>query len=257
MSTIPKPNTKPSAAIFLNYKSGEDELRIPGNIRDLAHFRRWMLSPAFPERGRIDWLNGKMFVDMVSEDVFGHGTLKNAISWMLSDRIERAGMGFVLVDSSRVTCPGQKMSVEPDVLVLLKSSVESGLVRMKRRRDQRILEIEGPPDLVVECVSKWSKKKDTEMLREAYFQAGVKEYWIADGRAVRGQYPEFARLEILTPATSGYTAAPADAAGFCFSPLLDCQIRIRSITMLPDMVRWEVQSEPHGADLDSPAPCIV
>ena len=67
------------------------------------------------------------------------------------------------------------------------------------------------------------------------------EYWLVDGREVDGRPPEFAHLEILTPAASGYTVAPKDTAGFCYSPLLDQPLRICSITMAPDVVRWELR----------------
>ncbi len=44
------------------------------------------------------------------------------------------------------------------------------------------IEIEGPPDLIVEIVSKSSEKKDTLRLPAAYFAAGVPEFWLVDAR---------------------------------------------------------------------------
>jgi Uma2 family endonuclease len=44
----------------------------------------------------------------------------------------------------------------------------------------RYIDVEGPPDLIVEIVSDTSVAKDTRRLPEAYFRAGVAEFWLAD-----------------------------------------------------------------------------
>ena len=44
------------------------------------------------------------------------------------------------------------------------------------------IEIEGPPDLIVEIVSDSSVCKDTKRLPAAYFAAGVPEFWLVDAR---------------------------------------------------------------------------
>ncbi len=54
--------------------------------------------------------------------------------------------GLVLIDSSRYTCSSADLSAEPDVLVVLKESLETGRVRLIRK-------VQGAADLVVECVS--------------------------------------------------------------------------------------------------------
>ena len=37
----------------------ETEVRIPGDLLDLAAFRRWAQSDAFPEKVRIDWIGAR------------------------------------------------------------------------------------------------------------------------------------------------------------------------------------------------------
>jgi Uma2 family endonuclease len=44
------------------------------------------------------------------------------------------------------------------------------------------VEVEGPPDMVLEVVSDSSVAKDTQRLPEAYFAAGVGEFWLVDAR---------------------------------------------------------------------------
>lgn len=236
MPAIPKLDP----TIYLSLDS--EEVQIPGDLRTLGAFRRWATSPEFPERARIDWVSGRILIDMLSEDVFGHGTLKSAIAAALNERIARTQRGIVLIDKTRVTCPGAGLSVEPDVIALLATSVDSGRVRLVPGRRKRILEIEGDPDLVVECVSDSSVKKDTRMLREAYFRAGVREYWLADGRASRGKVPEFAHLEILIAGDGAFEPSPGDPEGYRASPLLGCRVRIRSVPLNQQMVSWEVET---------------
>ena len=52
--------------------------------------------------------------------------------------------------------------------------------------------------MVLEVVSKRSEKKDNSILREDYFTAGVREYWLVDAR----QDP--ASFEILKRGTDGF-----------------------------------------------------
>ncbi len=53
----------------------EERVEIPLTLRSLAEFRQWALSPEFPERGRIDYLAGRIEGDMSPEDICCHGTL--------------------------------------------------------------------------------------------------------------------------------------------------------------------------------------
>lgn len=59
-----------------------------GDLTDFAHFRAWTRSDRFPERGRIDWLDGVVEVDMAPEDLFTHGTVKVAVAADLRARVE-------------------------------------------------------------------------------------------------------------------------------------------------------------------------
>ena len=54
--------------------------------------------------------------------------------------------------------------------------------------------------MVLEIVSRMSLKKDTVVLRESYWQAGIPEYWLVDAR---GPNPSF---EILQHTPDGYVA---------------------------------------------------
>lgn len=201
----------------------EERLRIPSEAHGLAEFRRWALSTEFPETGRIDFLAGDVEVDMSPEDLHTHGTIKSEVAAVLQELVARTDRGEVFVDKTRVSSPAAELSAEPNVVVVLWESLESGRVRYvpeARGREGRSREIEGGPDLVVEIVSDSSVSKDTRRLPGAYALAGVRELWLVDAR---GDEIDF-RLQVLE--SSSYTLASADAEGRVFSPVLDRRVRL-------------------------------
>ena len=221
-----------------------DPLEIPADLNSLADFRRWLHSGRFPERGRIDWVQSRIWVDLLAESVGGHGTLKTAISAFLHGEIALARRGIVLTGESRVTCPPADLSAEPDVVVVLADAEASGRVRLVRgKSEEDFVEIEGAPDLVVECISASSITKDRRHLRDAYFAAGVCEYWIADGRPERNEFPAHADLEVLVRGSDGFVPTLAEAAGDAFhpSPLLGRSLRLASDRFGVNLVRWIVE----------------
>jgi Uma2 family endonuclease len=201
----------------------EEQLEIPLNISTLADFRRWVTSESIPERGRIDFLAGCIEVDMSPEDLFCHGTLKGDIFATLHHRVRRDRLGHLFTDSSRVSCPAADLSVEPDIVFLSHQALATDRVRLvpKTGADSgRFVEMEGPPDLIVEVVSDSSVTKDTRRLPEAYFLAGVTEFWLADARG--GELV----FRIHHRGASAFEPAPADDEGFQQSQVLGCSYRL-------------------------------
>ena len=58
----------------------EERVEIPLSIQSLTDFRDWARSDDFPERGRIDFVAGRIEVDMYPEDFVYHllGTWKQS-----------------------------------------------------------------------------------------------------------------------------------------------------------------------------------
>lgn len=215
----------------------EQPFRIPATARDLEGFRRWARSDRFPERGRIDYIGGDLEVDMSPEELYTHGAVKSEIGTELHLRIARTDLGTVYIDRGRVSCPAAELSVEPDVLVVLWDSIDSGRIReipKKRTADpERMIELEGTPDLVVEVISDSSVGKDRRRLPPRYAAAGVPELWLVDVR--RGLRFD---LHVLGP--DGYRTAPPDGGGWVLSPLLG-PVRLRRKRVRPD--RWSYRLE--------------
>ena len=213
------------------------DLRIPATARSLEGFRRWARSDHFPERGRIDYIGGDLEVEMSPEELYTHGTVKAEIGAVLHLRIARTDLGTVYIDRGRVSCPAAELSVEPDVLVVLWESLDAGRIReipKKRTVDpERMIELEGTADLVVEVISDSSVGKDRRRLPPRYAAAGVPELWLVDVR--RGLRFD---LHVLGP--DGYRVAPPDAGGWVLSPLLG-PVRLQRRRVRPD--RWGYRLE--------------
>jgi Uma2 family endonuclease len=200
----------------------EERLRIPG-IASLAEFRTWLRTGDFPEKGRIDYIGGQIEVDMSPEDIFAHGSVKTQVAMAINARVIALDSGMVLIDSSRVTCPDVALSVEPDVVVVSHQSVKDGIVKLVPKAadaSDRFIEIEGPPQLIVEIVSDSSVGKDTKRLPEKYFRAGVEELWLIDARK------KPAKFIIHHRGKRSFVTVSADRTGFARSAVLNARYRL-------------------------------
>ncbi|MBI4604924.1 MAG: Uma2 family endonuclease [Planctomycetes bacterium] len=198
-------------------------IEIPAGITSLERFRAWVRSEAFPERGRIDWVAGRLEVDMAPEDVFTHGTPKSAIAGKLIALLQESEKGLVFIDKTRISSSTADLSAEPDVLVILDETLESGRVKLVPKasgEEGRYVEVEGSPDLVVECVSDSSVKKDTKLFRELYHAAGAREYWIIDARREKVDF------KVLCFRKDGFVEARRDSAGCLHSEVLGRRVRL-------------------------------
>ena len=107
----------------------EERVEIP-YFRSLAEFRAWALSDDFPERGRIDYIGGRIEVDMSPENVFFHGSIKTEVVGELGNIVRSTGGGYLFSDRTRVSSPDAELSAEPDVVYLSADSIDSGRVRL-------------------------------------------------------------------------------------------------------------------------------
>lgn len=195
----------------------DEEIEIP-TIRTLTEFRQWALSDDFPERGRIDYIDGRIEVDMSPEDFFTHGTLKTCVATEIADRVEELDLGHTLIGETRISSVAGNVSAEPDVVVISHDAFDAGrasLVPKASGAADRFVEVEGAPDLVVEIVSDSSVKKDTQRLPRAYFAAGVREFWLIDARR------ETLVFQVQRRGSSSFVPAESDAEGHQQSDVLD------------------------------------
>lgn len=201
----------------------DEQIDVPLGIGCLADFRRWATSEDFPDRGRVDFIGERIHVDMSPEDLHTHGKLKTELVVVLGGRNKQSSLGELYTDRARVSCPDADLSAEPDVVFVRESSLDSGRVRLVPKAGggaDRYVELEGPPDLIVEIVSDASVRKDTERLPEAYHRAGVDEFWLIDARS------DEVLFRIHRRGPSDYEAVEADGDGFQYSAVLERRYRL-------------------------------
>ena len=200
----------------------EDHVEIP-YFGSLTEFRAWTLSDDFPERGRVDYIGGRIEVDMSPENVFFHGSVKTEVVGELRNILRSVAAGYLFSDRTRVSCPDADLSAEPDVVYVSDDSLDCGRIRLVQSatgEPDSYVELEGAPDLVVEIVSDSSVAKDTQRLPVAYWQAGVAEYWLVDVRGERMFFRVHAR------GAAAYEPAAVDREGFQRSAVFDRRFRL-------------------------------
>ncbi len=194
---LPREAVRRSAVVI------EDKVSIPGWVDDLESFRRWARSGDMPEHGWFSFLNGEVWVDLSPEQLFSHNQVRAEFTVVLGGLAKTEGKGYFFSDNTLFSNPDADLSTEPDALFASYDSVSSGRVRWVEGAEEGYVEVEGTPDMVLEVVSKSSVRKDTATLRELYWRAGVREYWLVDAR---GESPQF---DILRHTAEGYVAAEA------------------------------------------------
>lgn len=187
----------------------EDAVRIPCWITDLSSFRRWTRTEEYPERGRFSFLAGEIWIEMSPEDLYTHNQVKSEFGIVLGGLLKTDRRGRYFIDRTLLSNESAGLSTEPDGLFVSWESLKSGRARHVRGTEGYI-EIAGTPDLTLEVVSKSSVRKDTIVLRELYWRAGVPEYWLVDARGGRLLFDILRRGRIgyaRTPKRSGWVAS--------------------------------------------------
>ena len=197
-----------------------DKGSIPDWISDLDSFRRWARSDEFPESGWYSFLDGEIWVDVSMEQLFSHNGIKVAVTYVIMALLQEIRTGKYVTDRMLLSNVAAELSTEPDGLYFHWSTIESGRLKLIEGADEGCIELEGTPDMVLEVVSRTSVRKDTVVMRDLYWQAGIPEYWLIDAR---GTNPEF---QILKHTPEGYQAAESTSAGV-FSNVFNRSFQLR------------------------------
>ncbi len=207
--SIQAPPAPPASLARCAIVLDDREVIIPPSAYTLAGFRAWAKSDQFPERGRFSFIANELFIDMSPEELQTHGKVKAAVGYAIYALIEDRNLGEFYPDRTLLTNEAADVSTEPDAAFAKWETLESGRVRLVPREEEpeKFLEVQGTPDWVLEIVSNTSVRKDTRQLREAYYRAGIPEYWLIDAR---GNEIDF---QILQHTEAGYVATPARGVG--------------------------------------------
>ena len=176
-------------------------VNLPTWVVDLESFRRWADSDEFPEDARVWYLKGRVWIDMSKEQLYTHVQAKTEFFVALGGLVRAGELGLFLADGVFLSHVDADISGIPDAVYASNRTLKAGRVRAVEGMEKGYVELVGSPDMVLEVVSASSVQKDTVLLREAYWEAGIREYWLVDVR------DEPASFDILKHAAKGYIAA--------------------------------------------------
>jgi Uma2 family endonuclease len=194
-------------------------LHVPDWVVDLASFRTWVHSPEVPEKTRAFYLAGEVVVDMTTEQYFWHNQLKQEFNGVIGPFVKANKLGRYSPDGMLITSTDADLSSRPDGVFVSIDSFKSGRVVLVEAAKKGFVELLGSPDLVIEVVSDGSVRKDTVRLRDLYWRAGIREYWLADARN------EPLSFEIMTSTERGFVEV-ADESGWKRSNVLGKEFRL-------------------------------
>jgi Uma2 family endonuclease len=207
-----------SATYIPRDQSGE--LVVPSSACTLAGFREWALSEDFPDRGRLTFVGGELIIDMSPEYFETHNFIKTEITAVLYGRIKSRHTGRFFSDRCLFSNTTAGVSTEPDAMFATFSSLRTNRCQVVRGSRPGVgEELVGTPDWVLEIISASSRRKDAKLLRDAYFKAGIPEYWLVDAL---GDEIEF---HLLVAGQHGYSAVEPRDDWFA-SPTFGCVVRL-------------------------------
>lgn len=121
-----------------------------------------------PDDGLIhEIIHGEHFV---SPSPFpGHQSISRHIKFQLYEQLERPGLAYVF------NAPTDVHLTENDIVI-----PDLAVIDRRRSRIVSRSKINGPPDLVVEVLSRSTAKRDRSDKHRLYEKTGVGEYWIVD-----------------------------------------------------------------------------
>jgi Uma2 family endonuclease len=167
-------------------------VHVPEPFEDLEAFRSWARSEAYPDAARICYLNGEVWVDM-SKEQFTHNQIKGEMTSVLTRLVKRERRGRFFPDGYLLSNPRANLSTNPDGIFVSEERLRSGRVQLVEGVDQGLVELQGTPDMVLEIISPSSVEKDTVVLPDLYWRAGIPEYWLVDPQTETVEFTIFRR----------------------------------------------------------------
>jgi Uma2 family endonuclease len=188
---------------------------IPKSALSPKGFRRWAFSGQAPDYGKVHYIAGEIYIDMNAESLNAHLKVKLEITKQIAILVEKHDLGIVYPDGTLIVHEPADLSNEPDACFCSWDSLQSRRVRetnIDGGDDGEKLALYGPVDWVLEIISPSSVRKDTVVLRERYFRAGIREYWLIDARRAAIEF------QILVPGRTGFVPQPR-RGGWVASPV--------------------------------------
>jgi Uma2 family endonuclease len=194
---------------------------IPDRVTSsLAAFREWAGNNDLPENAKVFYYRGEVWIEMGKEQLFTHVEVKTEITTVLRTLAKSQRLGRVWGEGVLLTHEKAKLSGNPDMIFLSAATLGSDRVSLTEGAEGGYVEVVGTADMVLEVVSDSSERNDNQTLFEAYYEAGIPEYWLVDAR---GKEVEFT---IYKHSGKKYTATRAQSGGWVKSVVFGKSFRL-------------------------------
>ncbi len=217
---------------------GFETLDIPVWVVDFPSFLNWIHTEELPKRPTVHFIDGEPWVDYSMEETNSHNQLKAAIHSVLFQLSVDEDNGTYFPDGMRLTNEEIELSCEPDAMFATHETLDAGALvfRAGASTDGVMTEAVGTPDLVIEIISPSSEEKDTDRLFNNYFLAGIREYWLIDGR---GAEPVF---NIHKRGAKGFTPV-RPVSGWIKSSVLGKSFKLSRLSDRGSIARFRLEKK--------------
>src|SRR5436190_14217067 len=119
-------------------------IRVPDDVPDnLAEFREWAGNNDLPDKTRVDYYRGKVWVDMGREQVYTHGLLKTVIAAVLTRIAMQSDLGNYWCNGVLLSNEGAELSGNPDGTFVSHETIQTGRVTLTEGADDGFVELVG------------------------------------------------------------------------------------------------------------------
>ena len=186
----------------------------------LASFREWAGDPNLPEKIKLCYHRGEVIVEMGTEQIFSHVDVKTEITTVLRVLAKEGKLGRMWAEGFLVTNKQADLSCNPDAVFVSYDTFKAKRVKLIEGKEGGFVELLGTVDMVLEVVSDSSERKDNQTLFEAYYEAGIPEYWLVDARG------EEVVFHIYRRGAKKYTVTKKQPGGWVKSPVFSKSFRL-------------------------------
>ena len=172
-----------------------------------------------PEKTKIIFLNGEVFVHVSKEDIESHTKVKGELFAVLYQLARELDFGCIYQDGILLTNELANLSTNPDAVGACWGARSNP--RKPRQRNATVSTSNSkarPIGCSKSCVQLGRQRRRD--LKAAYFAAGIPEYWLVDARSQVVHFTIFARRKtnyVAVPDEDGWQFSKVFGREFCLS----------------------------------------
>ncbi|HEY7033869.1 MAG TPA: Uma2 family endonuclease [Thermomicrobiales bacterium] len=165
-----------------------------GMVRLRMSYQEWL--DRVDEHAHSEWVDGEVIIYMPPDQAHQDGEL--FLATLLRLFVGMRDLGKIMIAPFEMRLQMVNASREPDIIFVAKEHLH----RLTTKR------LDGPADLAIEMLSKWTASYDRRVKLVEYARSGIRECWLVDMRPARRRFELFVlgdgdRYESIEPDERG------------------------------------------------------